>query len=98
MQAVLFLSSFTHPPEANAQDATPDPRLPSQIIESLRGRRAESGAPAGSTGLKGKCGLWLSFQILRNWNRFSESEQRQIRALLSPAATQRERIIGRFHI
>ena len=98
MQSVLFLCSFALPPAANGQDATPDPHLPGQIIRSLRDRRADGGTLAGRTGFKGKCGLWLSFQILQNWDRFSESDRREIRALLSPAATQKERIIGHFHI
>src|SRR2546426_735832 len=98
MQLLVFLYSFAPLPAANGQDATPDPRLPSRIIQSLLDRRAESSPLAGRTGLKGKCGLWLSFQILQNWNRFSQPERREIRALLSPAASQKERVIGHFHI
>ena len=98
MQAVLCLYSFTPPPEADGQYGTPDTQLPNRIIRNLRDRRAESSTLAGSTGAKGKCGLWMLFQILQNWNRFSESERLEIRALLSPAASQKERVIGHFHI
>ncbi len=45
----------------------------------------------------GKCGLGLSFDIARNWKNFSEPERRLFHLLLSPAASQKDRIIGHFH-
>ena len=44
----------------------------------------------------GKCGLWLSFEVIKNWDAFSPSEREQIRSLLEAPPTQKDRVIGYF--
>ena len=47
---------------------------------------------------RGKCGLWLSFEIAQNWKYFSELQKAHLQILLSPQQTQKDTVIGRFHI
>ncbi len=46
----------------------------------------------------GKCGFPELVDALNAWKEFTEEEQRQVRELMAPAAMQKDRIIGRFHI
>ncbi len=45
-----------------------------------------------------KCGLWLSFNIIKEWNKFSELQKTRLRLALSPTPLDRDTIIGRFDI
>ncbi len=46
----------------------------------------------------GKCGLWLSFEVARNWNQFSDQQKNRLRTLMSPKSFHRDTIIGHFKI
>jgi hypothetical protein len=45
-----------------------------------------------------KCGLWHSFNIIKEWNNFSELQKSRLRLALSPTPLARDTIIGRFDI
>ncbi|HZY10476.1 MAG TPA: T9SS type A sorting domain-containing protein [Bacteroidota bacterium] len=46
----------------------------------------------------GKCGLRLSFDLIPYWNLLTESQKERLKTSLAPDSTQKNRIIGRFHI
>jgi hypothetical protein len=47
--------------------------------------------------VRGKCGLERACELLDNWKRFSDLQQRQLRIALAPAQSQKDRVIGHYH-
>src|SRR5271169_271405 len=45
---------------------------------------------------QGKCGLWLQFAIRRHWNEFTESQRRQLLAVIQSPQTETSKVIGHF--
>lgn len=83
---------------ALAQQPNAVDRTTSDIVAAVEQRH---GGPPGAlaAGHKGdKCGLWLAFEIDRHQNEFTPAQRDRIQALLTPAATQTDRVIGHFHI
>ncbi|MDI6765613.1 MAG: T9SS type A sorting domain-containing protein [Bacteroidota bacterium] len=46
----------------------------------------------------GKCGLSMMFEIIKNWNNFSQKQKDQMSLLLASPTMQKSRIIGNFQI
>ncbi|MDI6766543.1 MAG: hypothetical protein QME52_06945 [Bacteroidota bacterium] len=68
------------------------------LITEMRYQGDYSSMTVDPFDVHGKCGLWLSFEIARNWNQFSPLQKNKLQLLLSPKEFHKDTIIGYFHI
>lgn len=72
------------------------PKLsPAQLIRLLQQKKDHR--PGWDTIYHGgKCGLWLSYEVMRNWNNFDEAQKQKAKNLIAAPLTQKSRVIGHF--
>jgi len=91
---IIFLPSINYPQVSNSEKRFEDIQkiLNQAKIKYLHSFYYES------TKHQRKCGLASSFDIINHWNSFTNKQKEELRILLSPPQTQKDTIIGRFHI
>ena len=89
--AFLMLLFFeTHSPGQNNY-------RPDKTIENLRAFRNHSATQSKSLAEQGgKCGLWLNFELMNQWNNYSNIQKQELQKLLAPTTRQINRVIGHF--
>ncbi|HTK83379.1 MAG TPA: MXAN_6640 family putative metalloprotease [Bacteroidota bacterium] len=77
--------------------AAEEPGSLNRIVSDVEALQRPSGRGAQpSPGEGGKCGLWLSFEVIRHWQEFSDLQRQQLSSLLAIPARQKSRVIGHF--
>jgi hypothetical protein len=71
-----------------------------QLLEYFRSRKNKSVQISPSIGgvHDGKCGFWIGAQVLSQWNRFSDAQQKEMSILMQPGPMQCNIIAGQFRI
>ena len=79
----------------DARDRSVPKLSPVQLLQLLH-QKKDHRPGMNTTYHGGKCGLWLSYEVVRNWNNFNEAQKQEAKNLLGAPLTQKSRTIGHF--
>lgn len=92
---LLLLVSVACSGMLDARDRAVMKLSPAQLLQLLQHKKEHR--PGWDTIYHGgKCGLWLSYEVVRNWNNFDEAQKQEAKNLLAAPLTQKSRVIGHF--
>jgi len=94
---LFFLTAFTW---VSAQVARPHQELSTdQLLQYYRSLKDPSQRRVLSNELhEGKCGLWITAQLLDRWKSLTDLQRQEIHALIRQTSFQNDTVIGHFHI